>query len=217
MLTRLQQLNPELNIQSVETAEFSKYGRLLTEYDFSELINLMKDFPVPTNTNTYTAEVDETKTMPLYTELSTCLYGEMPIQIGFGGGYNVSLNALEWHNGNEVNVAISDFLVMLASIQDIVDGKIDSAKVKTFYLKKGQAIEMYGTTLHYSPCNVCNDVFRMIVVLPKGTNLPLDSKLEKGNMLTAKNKWLIAHPEASSEVNAGAYVGITGLNLTVKI
>lgn len=217
MLTSLQQLNPELNIRSVETPEFSKYGRLLTEYEFSDLISLMEDFPVPTDTNTYTAEVEETKTLPLYAELSASLYGEMPIEIGFGGGYNVSLNALEWHKGNEVNVAISDFIVMLASIQDIAAGKIDSSKVETFYLKKGQAVELYGTTLHYSPCNVCNDVFRMIVVLPKGTNLPLDSKPEKGSMLLAKNKWLIAHPEASSEVNAGAYVGITGSNLTVKL
>ncbi|MES2674591.1 MAG: DUF4867 family protein [Pseudomonadota bacterium] len=217
MLERLQALNPQLNIKSVDSTEFARYGRVLTDYDFSELIDTMKDFPVPTTTNTYIPEVEATRALPIHAKLSQQLYGEMPIQIGFGGGHCLALNALEWHKGNEVDIAITDWVVMLAQLQDIKDGQLHSKEVQTFYLKRGQAIEMFATTLHYSPCNVDNNVFKMIVILPKNTNLPLDHKPAKGDLLVAKNKWLIAHKDATSEVERGAHVGIVGENLTLKI
>ena len=217
MLKRLQQLNPNLDIKSINAPEFLKFGRILTEYDFSEAINLVKDFPVPDGTTTYIPELYETVDLTLYSELCNKLYGEMPIQIGFGGGYNSSLNALEWHKGNEVNVAVSDFVILISSTLDMADGKVDSSKVQSFYLEKGQAVELYATTLHYSPCNVCAEAFRMIVVLPRGTNLPLDKKPEKGSMLFGKNKWLLAHREAADEIAAGAYIGVVGENLSVII
>ena len=216
-LEHLQKLNPQLNLRPVESAEFVRYGRVVTDYDFTDLIELVKDRPVPTTTNTYTAELEETRKLPIHTRLTSELYGEMPIQIGFGGGYNLALNALEWHQGNEVAVAVTDFVVMLACLQDVKEGKLDSATVRSFYVKKGQAIELYGTTLHYSPCNVTTDVFRMIVVLPRGTNLPLDGKGHLDPSLCAKNKWLLAHPEAENEIKAGARVGITGINPVLKI
>jgi hypothetical protein len=217
MLAKLQKLNPDLGILPVESPEFARYGRILVDYDFGPLIDMVKDLPVPANTNTYTPELPATRDLPIYGRLTSQLYGEMPIQIGFGGGFNLALNALEWHQGNEVNVAVSDFVVMLACLSDLADGKLDSAKVKTFYLKRGQAIEIYGTTLHYSPCNVDNGVFRMIVVLPRGTNLPLAAAPSRGSLLAAKNKWLLAHAEASGEIKAGAVVGITGANLRLRV
>jgi hypothetical protein len=217
MIEHLQALNPTLNIKSVDSAEFSRYGRVLTEYDFNDLIELMKDFPVPTTTNTYIPEVEATRALPIHAQLSQQLYGEMPIQIGFGGGHCLTLNALEWHKGNEVDVAITDWVVMLAQLQDIKDGKLDSKNVQTFYVKQGQAIEMYATTLHYSPCNVNHDVFKMIVILPQNTNLPLDQKPVKGDLLVAKNKWLIAHADAAAEVERGAFVGIVGENLMLRV
>ena len=217
MLEHLRNLNPELDIQPVEHPDFARYGRILAGYDFSGLIAMMKDFPVPSTTNTYTAEIPETRAMPIHRRLKDELYGEMPIQIGFGGGFNLALNALEWHQGNEVNVAVSDFVVMLGCLQDIRDGHLDSSLVRTFYLKQGQAIEMYGTTLHYSPCNVDAGVFRMIVVLPRGTNLPLEGTARTDPLLAAKNKWLLAHAEATREVGDGAVVGITGANLRLRV
>lgn len=217
MIEHLQLLNPKLNIKSVDSVEFSRYGRVLTEYDFSELIDLMKDFPVPTTTNTYIPEVEATRALPIHAKLSQQLYGEMPIQIGFGGGHCLTLNALEWHKGNEVDVAITDWVVMLAQLQDIKHGQLDSADIQTFYVKQGQAIEMYDTTLHYSPCNVNDNVFKMAVILPQNTNLPLDRKPAKGDLLVAKNKWLIAHADATAEVGRGAFVGIVGENLSLAI
>lgn len=216
-LERLRKLNPGLDIRPVEDPGFARYGQVLTGYDFSGLIDLVKDFPVPATTNTYTAEIPGTRELPIHAELSRSLYGEMPIQIGFGGGHCLSLNALEWHKGDEVDVAVSDFVVMLACLQDLEAGMLDTARVRTFYLAQGQAIELYGTTLHYSPCNVDSEVFRMLVVLPRGTNLPLEGGRRSGDLLMSRNKWLIAHPEDSSEIAEGARVAITGENLRLKV
>ncbi len=216
-LERLRALNPDLDIRPVEDPGFARYGRILTEHDFRSLIDLVRDFPVPSATNTYMPEIPASRDMAIHEELAASLYGEMPIQIGFGGGHCLSLNALEWHKGNEVNVAVTEFVVMLASLEDLEGGFLDSGKVRTFHLGQGQAVELYGTTLHYSPCNVDAKPFRMLVVLPQGTNLPLAGRREPGDLLMARNKWLIAHPEAKGEIAEGARVAITGKNLVLRV
>ena len=42
-------------------------------------------------------------------------------------------------------------MLLLATLFDLEDGRLDSGKVKAFLLMPGEAIEVYGTTLHY--CN----------------------------------------------------------------
>ena len=53
------------------------------------------------------------------------------------------------------------------------------------------------------------------VVLPKGTNTELTFTTEKtgeDSLMTAKNKWLIAHEDAKIE---GAFNGLKGENITI--
>ena len=56
----------------------------------------------------------------------------------------------------------------------------------------------------------------MAVVLPKDTNLALDASHEKGEdkLITAKNKWLIAHEEGGCDV--GSHIGLIGTNLDLR-
>ena len=79
---------------------------------------------------------------------------------------------------------------------------------------------MYQTTLHLSPCRVTDEGFRDVVVLPRGTNTPLEHKGEaaeaEAGLLLQKNKWVIAHPD-SGMAKDGAYAGITGENLKLSI
>lgn len=80
----------------------------------------------------------------------------------------------------------------------------------------GTVVEMYGTTLHYAPCNDGENGFKCVVILPKGTNTDIDFPLTKEGedaLMTAKNKWLIAHEEAGIE---GAFNGLRGENLTIR-
>lgn len=54
-----------------------------------------------------------------------------------------------------------------------------------------------------------------MIVLPKDTNTDLDfvpGKEGEIRLITAKNKWLIAHEEAQIE---GAFCGLVGENITL--
>ena len=76
-------------------------------------------------------------------------------------------------------------------------------------------MELYATTLHYAPCSAKESGFRCVIVLPKDTNLELDftSAAEgEDKLITAKNRWLIAHEDA--KIN-GAFCGLKGENITL--
>ena len=79
----------------------------------------------------------------------------------------------------------------------------------------GTAVELYATTLHYAPCSAGEEGFRCVIVLPKDTNLPLESKHAgyEDALITAKNKWLIGHAEGG--LDAGAHIGLIGENVSV--
>ena len=118
----------------------------------------------------------------------------MPCQLGWCNGHNTYLNCLEYHRDSEFNLGTEDFILLLARMEDIEDGKLDTAKVKAFRAPAGTLVEVYATTLHYAPCHVDAD---------KGFRV-----------LWACNKWLLAHAE-SAEAKAGAYVGLVGENLHI--
>ena len=111
-----------------------------------------------------------------------------------------------------------DFILLLAKMDDITDGKLDTAKVKAFRAPAGTLVEVYATTLHYAPCHVDPAKgFRVLVALPQGTNTAKpEIKVDGGDdaQLWACNKWLLAHVE-SSEAAAGAYVGLEGVNIDI--
>ena len=78
---------------------------------------------------------------------------------------------------------------------------------------------MYQTTLHLSPCRVTDEGFRGVVILPKGTNTPIEKETpadEEGRLLLQKNKWVIAHPEREPLMKQGAVGGVIGPNKELK-
>ncbi|KAG4083946.1 hypothetical protein H8356DRAFT_1746474 [Neocallimastix lanati (nom. inval.)] len=151
-------------------------------------------------------------------KLGTSLYGGLPYQFGYCNGYNTKMNCLEYHRNSEFNLGVEDFVLLLAKISDIKNHKIDSSKVKAFRVPKGVLIEVYGSTLHYAPCHTnASKGFKVLVALPKGTNLEKPKTSNKNfddKILFASNKWLYAHKEAP-EVKDGAYIGITGDNIDI--
>ena len=202
-----------MKILEITDKAFKKYGRIIDDVDFSELIATMAQTPVPADAVVYEPSVDILEALPVYEELSTKIYGEMPIQIGYCNGHNTKLNALEYHRDSEINVAVNDLVLMIGWQQDIEDFTYDTSKVEVFRVPAGTAIEVYATTLHYAPCHIEDKGFQCVVVLPKGTNLPLDKKHAGGEdgHLTAKNKWLLGHPEGG--LDEGSPMGLIGKNL----
>mgnify|MGYP002577828293 FL=1 len=206
-----------MKIYSVSDHAFKPYGKVLTGFDTAALVAAMKTIPMPESGTAYEPGIEALEACGIFNEMRDRAYGGMPIQIGMCWGYNTKLNCLEYHRDSEVNVGETDFVLLLAKEDEIEDGMLDTAKVKAFRVPAGTAVEVYGTTLHYAPCQTTEAGFRVAVVLPKGTNTEtpvFEAKSEEDTWLTARNKWLLAHPD-SSEAKTGAHIGLTGKNIDI--
>lgn len=215
-LERLNQVN-EVPILPVTAPEFATYGRIVTGYDVSGLISLMeKQMQIPENGNIYVPSVPELEAVPVIRDIRDIFYGEMEIQVGYCNGRNSTYNGFEYHKGSEINVAATDFMLVLGHIWEILDNTYRVQDAKVFYVERGTAIEMYQTTLHLSPCRVSDEGFMDIVILPRGTNTPLEQKKDgqdaEGILLLQKNKWVIAHAGREPLIRQGAHAGLIGEN-----
>lgn len=204
-----------MKIQNVTDASFRKYGKVLKGYDFKELLEKMKETEVPEDV-IYVASAKELEELEVSKKLQNKGFGGIPIQVGYCNGHNKKLNAAEYHRNSEINVAVTDLVLLIGCQQDIEDDfTYDTAKIEAFLVPAGTGIEVYATTLHYAPCHVNESGFQCVVVLPEGTNTELTFETEKtgeDKLMTAKNKWLIAHEEAKI---AGAFNGLKGENITI--
>ena len=204
-----------MKIQNVTDASFRKYGKVLEGYDFSALLKEMKHTPVPDDV-VYVPSVEELEALDVAKALQNKGFGGIPIEIGYCNGHNKKLNAVEYHRSSEINVAVTDLVLLIGSQQDITDDfTYDTSKIEAFLVPAGTGIEVYATTLHYAPCHVKEDGFQCVVVLPKGTNTDIEKNEEKtpeDKLLFARNKWLIAHEDAKIE---GAFNGLKGENLHI--
>lgn len=204
-----------MKIQNVTDASFRKYGKVLEGYDFTALIREMKHTPVPENV-IYVASVEELESLDVAKELQNKGYGGLPIEIGYCNGHNRKLNAVEYHRNSEINVAVTDLVLLIGHQQDIEpDFTYDTANIEAYLVPAGTGIEVYATTLHYAPCHVNDAGFQCVVVLPRGTNTELTFQTEtdgEDRLQTAKNKWLIAHEDAKIQ---GAFNGLKGKNISL--
>ena len=209
-----------MEILKVTDPEFTNYGRIIEGYDAEKraIMEALRDnTPIPDGTD-YVAEEKALQSLAASDKITNSLFGGSPMQFGWCNGHNTKLNCLEYHRSSEINLGATDFILLLAKREEIVDYKLDSSKVKAFLVPKGVMVEVYATALHYAPCQAHKDSgFQVLVGLPKGTNVGMP-QFTPGNqedkLLTATNKWLLAHAE-SSEAKNGAWVGITGENIDI--
>ena len=208
-----------MHIYSVTDPEFKAYGKVLEGYDTAELVEAMERIGLPEQGTAYEPGIASLEACTIFSELQDRAYGGMPIQIGMCWGHNTKLNCLEYHRDSEVNIGWKDFVLLLARQEEITDGVLDTAKVKAFRVPKGLPVEVFATTLHYAPCHTCPHCgFRVAVVLPKGTNTDkpaYEPKCDEDGWMTARNKWLLAHPD-SDEAKNGAHIGLSGENIDIK-
>lgn len=210
----LREKNPTLEFYSVNDKEFARYGCVLKD-DYSSLIKAASELEMPTEGSKYVPSVPSFEALSIREMIKEELFGELPIQMGNCWGYNSFLNALEWHKNSEINVAATDLVLLLAKLDDIEDGKLDSKKVKAFYVAKGEAIEVYADTLHFCPCQVEDDGFNCVVVLPEGTNTDLDNK-PSDKLLFRKNKWIFCHEDNEGLKAKGVIPAIFGENYKIN-
>ena len=206
-------------IKKVTDSDFKKYGQVLKNYDCSEIIEKMKsNTPLPSDV-IYEPSIKELEDLQIAEELRKREFGELPIQIGYCNGNNYILNAVEYHRSSEINIAVTDLILLIGCQQDIEDDfSYDTSKIEAFMVPAGTIIEVYATTLHYAPCNANEDGFKCVVVLPRDTNLPLENgayKTGEDALLFARNKWLIGHKDTDLG-EQGAFIGLVGENISIK-
>lgn len=202
-----------MEIISINDARFKKYGKVVELPSLDGVYSVMDKIDIPENV-IYEPSIPELEALDINNYLKDVVYGELPIQIGYCIGNNTKLNAVEYHRSSEINIALTDAILMLGCQQDIKDDfTYDTSLIEAFVVPKGCAVELYATTLHYAPCNVDGNGFKVAVVLPAGTNYPIDKKHANGEdaLITAKNKWLIGHKDGG--LDEGSFIGLIGGNL----
>lgn len=199
-------------MKSIMDRAFAEFGRVLCGVNTEEICAYMQKYENKTGV-TYIASDREMERMAISGYFTEEAFGEMPLQIGACFGANRRMDAMEYHNCSEVNVAATDLILFLGRRQDVAaDGSYDTAKAEQFFVPAGTVFEMYATTLHYAPCGVDGAQFRAVIVLPRGTNTELE-KTHEDKLLVAKNKWLIGHPDAG--LPDGTWLGLRGENRCV--
>ena len=195
---------------------FRRYGKIIKNIDFSALTEAMRETPIPEDV-VYEPSVAALEKLPVKRELETVFYGELPVQIGYCNGHNKKLNAVEYHRSSEINLAATDAILLLGREEDVTEEfTYDTSGMEAFFVPAGTAVELYATTLHYAPCHTEENGFQVAIILPKGTNEPLEEKHTGGEdgLLAAKNKWLIGHAEGG--LPEGSHIGLVGENLSLQ-
>ncbi|HIQ68870.1 MAG TPA: DUF4867 family protein [Candidatus Avoscillospira stercorigallinarum] len=207
-----------MEILSVFDAAFKPYGRVLTGYDTAALTQTLEhETPLPEGVE-YVPSDAALEKLPIFADFEASIYGGMPVQLGWCNGHNTKLNCLEYHRDSEINCGSRDFILLLGLESQIEDGKFDTGLVKAFLVPAGTVVEVFATTLHYAPCSAkLGQGFKVLVALPRGTNTDKPQFAPKNyedTLLTARNKWLLAHAE-SDEAKGGAVVALTGENTDI--
>lgn len=206
-----------MEIKQITDPAFRKYGRIVQGIDFSDLVEAIKSkTPLPEGV-AYEPSIEALEATAAAKALQKRTYGELPIEVGYCNGHNYKLNAVEYHRSSEINVAATDAVLIVGMQQDITDDfTYDTAKMEAFLVPAGTAVEIYATTLHYAPCSADDGGFKVGIVLPAGTNYPLEEGHAdwEDSLITAKNKWLIGHAEGG--LDAGAHIGLIGKNLDIR-
>ncbi len=227
MKTRLELLrekNPNLTIHTVDEGLFGRYARLVQSPVFQEVASYIdKNTTIPER-NTYVADIPELHSKRVDQALSL-FYGGLVPQIGYCNGPNFSMNGSEYHKGPELTIAITDCLMWWMLPEDLVDfDHVDSSKAEVFYIPQGCAFLLKPEILHLAPCKVDHRGYKTVIILPMGTNAPLDPEIKEryrqsgdpeARILHMANKYMITHKDWQPLVGQGVHIGLRGENRSV--
>ncbi len=210
-----------MKIYSVYDSEFALYGQVVSGIDESvgEIVEALKLTPLPEKVG-YVPSDPVLQELPAALVISEHCFGGISTQLGWCNGHNTKLNCLEYHRTSEFNLGVYDFILLLGLQSEIKDGLFDVANIKAFHVPAGVLVEVYATSLHYAPCHTdVNNGFKVLVALPENTNTDrpnITIKTREDAIMTACNKWLLAHPD-SDEAKNGAKVGLKGENIDISL
>ncbi len=216
--------NPNRKIHHIDENSFRAYGRVHRLLKVENYLDYLEKEVQVTEELFYGADCLGTSfnSDELNPIIANVYGGLSDIQVGICHGKNKKLNALEYHKGTETIITATEMVILLGLIDDIewTAGTYDTSRIQAFYVPKGTVYELSARCLHYAPIHIHEDEgFKLVVLLPKGTNEALDSlpaQEDEGMFLLAQNKWLIAHADDKSFADLGAHLGLVGENIEIK-
>ena len=213
---QLQAINQEIIIHGIEGTAFQEYGHeIVLEGTKEFVVYAEQEISFPIEGSAYQTSEEVFLQHPLIAQIRDLVYGGMPVQAGRCVGHNQVLNGVEYHQGSETIVAVTDTVLILGKLRDMQDYHYDLGKAEFFYVERGRCVELYGTTLHYTPCQVEASGFATICILPEGTNTPIEHTNHP--ILTKKNKFFITHPTMTAKIAQGAKPYLIGDIVGIRI
>lgn len=205
--------NPDYQIKTINDAAFAKYGKIWNNFVLDDVLTIMNKKEIPFNSNIYITNDDELNDLKVISQIKNDIFAGIDIQTGPCMGHNNSFSAIEYHNGSEVNIACTDIIMVLGQRQDLEQHhNFDPhTQADIFYIPKNTVFEMYNTTLHYSPIEITPDGFKVVVILPLGTNEELSVSFQSNNPYIVKqNKFQVVHPSRIDKISQGIQIGLVG-------
>ena len=218
--------NPTTMILSITSSRFKKYGRIVSSVPVDTLLDSARELIKLTDEEktTYIPSIKELEKLKQATDVKL-LFGDMDIEIGSCYGKNEHINGAEYHKSPELFIAVTDCLQFLSPYEELEDfQRLDTSKAELFYFPKGSVTLIEPNVLHLAPCSVYKDGFISLIVLPRGTNFPLDQNDMKRKqeiadpelrLLYKKNKYLLVHPSREALITDGVLDGLKGENRRV--
>lgn len=221
ILEKLQRRNPEIKLFDIHDKLFSQYGRILDNSNFVEAQKYLNEqTEIPHEGNIYIAHDSTFFGALSNTSQYDNLFNGVELEYGYVNGKNNTLNAVEYHNSYEINIAATPMIILLGKYEDIHNKKYETNRLQAFYVPECTTILLYPKVLHFSPFRSISLGFKCGVILPFGTNMNFinasDIKKEEDYCLFKTNKWLLAHKENQKAINSGAYVGLIGKNTIIE-
>ena len=210
-----------MHIYSVNDPEFKSYGNVWDDVP-SELTLLVLEAlsatPIPEGSK-YVASAPELESVKGADKLGFLMFGGRSFQLGWCNGHNTRLNCLEYHRASEFNLGARDFILLVAHRWEIEGGKLDTACVKAFRVPAGTVVEVFNTTLHYTPCMVDDGGFQVMVALRRApmARAPRPQRHAAAGdsyCYWKADKWVLCHAD-SPKAAEGGYVGLVGKNLDI--
>lgn len=211
-LQTLQRLNPDYSIKSIKDKSFQTFGKIIDE-DVSDVIAYVStNVHPPKLGNRYQPSVPAVEQFSSVQKISQKVYGYMEVMAGVVSGHNHVFNGIEYHQGSETIIAVSDYILIVGHLWEMKDKTYDSSLCQIFYVPQGTIVECYSTTLHYTPICVSDEGFKTICMLLRGTG----DTITRNDILKKKNKWFIAHVQNEEKIQSGDFPGFTGKMIDIK-
>lgn len=212
-LITLQKRNPHYQIKSINNQNFQTFGKIIDENINDVIAYVSTNVHPPKHGNCYKPSVLAIEQMSSIQNISQKVYGYMEVMAGVVSGHNHVLNGIEYHQGSETIIAVTDYILIVGHIWDMKENIYDSSLCEIFYVPKGTVVECYSTTLHYTPICVSDEGFLTICLLLRGTGDVIE---KREGILKKKNKWFIAHRENKEKIESGDFSGLVGELIEIK-